>query len=410
MNSFNQLNLSPLLLQALADHNYTTPTQIQASCIPVILNGKDVLAGAQTGTGKTAAFALPVLTQLLNSTQVNSQKPSALILVPTRELAQQVCKSFQKYAAHTQLNCMYAYGGVSINPQIKQLKQVVDILVATPGRLIDLLKHKALMLDEVKFLIFDEADRLLDMGFKDEIQFIRKHISSKPQTLFFSATFNDHVYKLAKKQLTDPEYIEVDQRNSAAQTVEQIVYAVDNKQKASLLSYLIGSNNWQQVLVFTRTKQSADNLVKELILSGLQAVAIHGDKSQAMREKAFSDFKNSQLRVLVATDVAARGLDVKSLELVINFELPHDSEDYIHRIGRTGRAGLTGKAISLVSENEQALLKPIEDLIGSRLTAQWYPGFEPNLDKFDESPKKPKKLTKKAARAAALGLTKKAKA
>ena len=385
---FSALNLNQNLINTVTKLGYETPTPIQAQAIPAILEGRDIMGGAQTGTGKTAAFALPIIHQLMaqqltaNATEATAKKQiRALILTPTRELSQQVHKSFVTYSEDSELTAELVYGGVSINPQVKALAQGADILVATPGRLIDLLDRETLTLEFVEKIVFDEADRMLDMGFMDEIRRILKHLPKKRQTMLFSATFDDAIFKLSKSLLNDPLLVEVDTRNAAAEQVEQIIYAVDNDRKRELTSYLIGSRNWHQVLIFTRTKQGADSLAKEMCKDGIKTIAVHGDKSQGARERGLEDFKNGKVRALVATDVAARGLDIEQLKHVINFELPFKAEDYIHRIGRTGRAGLSGTATSLVSIGENWLLEEIETLLDTRLVAQWLPGYEPDLSK-----------------------------
>ena len=395
--TFSELDLHPDLMAALEQSGYEQPTPIQLAAIPEILAGKDVMAGAQTGTGKTAAFALPILNKLLNTEVSQDKHVKALILVPTRELAQQVHKSVKKYAKLTPLKSVQVYGGVSIGAQIENIKQGADILIATPGRLLDLLFKKAVDLKQLDTLVFDEADRMLDMGFKDEINMILKRLdpNRKRQTLLFSATLDDAIFKLSKTLLTDAKLIEVAARNTAAEQVEQLVYNVDEDQKRALTSYLIGSKNWQQVLIFTRTKQGADVLAKEMIKDGLKAQSIHGDKSQGARDKALEEFKEGKLRALVATDVAARGLDIAQLKYVINYELPYIAEDYIHRIGRTGRAGESGLAISLMDRDEEYLLEEIEVILDKKLNQQWFEGFEPDFTKERTSQKKNSKAAQK---------------
>ncbi|TMP21001.1 DEAD/DEAH box helicase [Pseudoalteromonas sp. S2721] len=391
--TFSELNLAPALLTALQEENYHTPTAIQAQTIPLILAGADVMGSAQTGTGKTAAFVLPLLHNLL-SAEVLPDAVKVLILTPTRELAQQVFASVERYAAHTEIKAALAYGGASIGPQIKAIKGA-QVVVATPGRLLDHLIKGSIKLSSINALVFDEADRMLDMGFIDEIKRILRHMPKERQTLLFSATFDDSIFKLSKQLLNDPKLVEVNKRNSAAVEVEQLVYAVDEDRKRELVSHMIGMKNWQQVLIFTRTKQTADVLAKEMCKDGLKTESIHGDKSQGARDKALQNFKSGVTRVLVATDVAARGLDIASLKYVINYELPYVAEDYVHRIGRTGRAGEKGLALSLVSIDEQWLLDEIDILLGTRLTPQWLPGYEPDLTK---EPKNIRKNTNKARR------------
>ncbi|MDX2320765.1 MAG: DEAD/DEAH box helicase, partial [Moritella sp.] len=322
---FSALNLNQNLINTVTKLGYETPTPIQAQAIPAILEGRDIMGGAQTGTGKTAAFALPIIQQLtanLSDDTTAKKQIRALVLTPTRELSQQVHKSFVTYSEDSGLTAALAYGGVSINPQVKALAQGADILVATPGRLLDLLDRETLTLEFVEKIVFDEADRMLDMGFMEEIRRILKHLPKKRQTMLFSATFDDAIFKLSKSLLNDPLLVEVDTRNAAAEQVEQIFYAVDTDRKRELTSYLIGSRNWHQVLIFTRTKQGADSLAKEMCKDGIKTIAVHGDKSQGARERGLEDFKAGKVRALVATDVAARGLDIEQLKHVINFELP----------------------------------------------------------------------------------------
>ncbi|MCG7496627.1 DEAD/DEAH box helicase [Vibrio sp. Of7-15] len=378
--TFKNLGLQDHLLQAVAEQGYQSPTPIQQQAIPEILGGQDIMAGAQTGTGKTAGFALPIL-DLLSQKPIENKKPSAvraLILTPTRELAVQVHKSFTQYGQHSNQRMVMVCGGMSMNTQLKELDEGVDILVATPGRLLDHEHTGAVDLSQLEILVLDEADRMLDMGFITEIQRVLKKVPAKRQTLFFSATFADEVKKLAYGILNEPKLIEVSSSNSAAETVTQMVHPVDKHRKRELISYLIGSRNWQQVLVFTRTKQMADQLAKEMCLDGIKSTAIHGDKSQGARTRALEEFKEGKVRALVATDVAARGIDIDSLEYVINFELPYNAEDYIHRIGRTGRAGSSGRAVSLVCVDEEWLLEEIEAILDYRLPQEWLAGFEPD--------------------------------
>lgn len=407
--SFAPLALHSDLLHTLEQLGYHTPTSIQTEAIPAVLEGRDVMAGAQTGTGKTAAFALPLLHRLLEMNHFAADHVQVLVLTPTRELAQQVHKSFQKYGQDTPVRSVVAYGGASINPQITELQQGCDVLIATPGRLMELMMKDLVDLSELQTLVLDEADRMLDMGFIVDIRRILKRLPESRQTLFFSATFNDEIFALSKDILTHPALIEVAPRNATASKVEQVVYQVDKGKKSSLLSFLIGSKNWHQVLIFTRTKQGADELAKEMIKDGIPTESIHGDKSQGARDRVLADFKAGKVRALVATDVAARGLDIEQLQYVINHELPYNAEDYIHRIGRTGRAGSEGLAISLVSDSENYLLDDIAKLIGEDFMPQWLPGFEPDLNKQEAAQSK-RPLSKKAQRAQALGLdTKKSK-
>jgi len=380
--SSSSLALDKSLTDAVKALGYEQPTPIQQQAIPAILANKDIMAGAQTGTGKTAAFALPILQRL--GENIPAQRPiRALVLTPTRELAQQVYKSFVSYAENTDLNIAVAYGGVSIKPQIEAIEKGADVLIATPGRLLDHIINGSVLLIHLETIVFDEADRMLDMGFKDEIDRILNRLPPKRQTLLFSATFDDAIFKLSKTLLNDPELIEVSERNTAASQVEQIVYTVDSDRKRELTSFLIGSKNWQQVLIFTRTKQGADDLAKEMSKDGIKTQSIHGDKSQGARDKALAEFKAGKTRALVATDVAARGIDIHDLRYVINYELPYIAEDYIHRIGRTGRAGNDGLAISLMSPSEEWLLEAVEKVLDTRLMQQWLPGYEPDLTKKD---------------------------
>ena len=400
--SFSTLGLHADVLSVLDTLGYQTPTPIQLAAIPEVLAGHDVMAGAQTGTGKTAAFALPLIQRHLTR-EASEKAIRVLVLTPTRELAQQVYKSFVKYSQGSDLNAVVAYGGASINPQIDALNEGCDVLVATPGRLLELTMKQLIDLNTVETLVLDEADRMLDMGFIIDIERTLKRLPETRQTLFFSATFNDEVFALSKTLLRDPKLIEVSERNAAATQVEQRIYEVDNKRKAALIAYLIGSKNWKQVLIFTRTKQAVDDLAKELGKDGIKAVAVHGDKSQGARDRGLEEFKAGQVRVLVATDVAARGLDIEQLQYVINYELPYNAEDYIHRIGRTGRAGQDGLAISLVSSKEKYLLTDIEKLTGETFVPQWLEGFEPNPMVQEEEASSKRKPSKKTLRAKALG-------
>ncbi|WP_133469452.1 DEAD/DEAH box helicase [Paraglaciecola marina] len=405
--SFSSLALDKSLTDAIKELGYEIPTPIQQQAIPEILAGKDIMAGAQTGTGKTAAFALPILQQLTKYT--DALRPiRALVLTPTRELAQQVYKNFVSYAEYTHLKIAVAYGGVSINPQLSAMEKGVDILIATPGRLLDHIEKGSVDLSQLQTIVFDEADRMLDMGFKNEINRVLARLPSKRQTLLFSATFDDAIFKLSKTLLNDPTLIEVNERNTAATQVEQLVYTVDSDRKREITSYLIGSKNWHQVLIFTRTKQMADALAKEMCKDGIPTQAIHGDKSQGARERVLAEFKQGKTRALVATDVAARGIDIIDLKYVINYELPYVAEDYIHRIGRTGRAGNSGLAISLMSPKEEWLLEAVEKVLDSALLQQWLPGFEPDLTKQNQPTKRSNK-GKQQARNKALGIKPKKK-
>ena len=383
--SFSTLGLSDALIRAVAETGYTTPTPIQTQAIPAVLNGGDLLAGAQTGTGKTAGFTLPILHRL--STDANGAKLSntssarpirALILTPTRELAAQVEESVRVYGKYTKLNSAVIFGGVSINPQIKQLKHGVDILVATPGRLLDHMMQKTIDLSKVEILILDEADRMLDMGFIRDIKKVLAALPPKRQNLLFSATFSDEIKNLADSLLDSPATIEVARRNSTVEVIAQKIHPVDRDKKHPMLSHLIRSHKWTQVLVFTRTKHGANKLVEQLGGDGIGAMAIHGNKSQAARTRALAEFKDGTLQVLVATDIAARGIDIDQLPHVVNYDLPNVPEDYVHRIGRTGRAGATGEAVSLVCVDEHTMLKDIEKLIKQNLPREVIPGFEPD--------------------------------
>jgi len=362
--SFNNLSLSEPLLRAISEEGYSEPTPIQKQAIPVILAKKDVLGGAQTGTGKTAGFTLPLL-QLLNDSAPakGKRKIRALILTPTRELAAQVGESVKTYGRHLPFKSTIIFGGVGINPQKATLRQGVDIVIATPGRLLDLANQRALDLSNIEYLILDEADRMLDMGFIHDIKKVLAMLPKQRQNLLFSATFSNEIKKLADGLLNNPTLIEVARRNTASEQVEQSVYFVDKIRKKELLSHLIKLGNWQQVLVFTRTKHGANRLCAQLEHGGITAAAIHGNKSQGARTKALANFKDGNVRVLVATDIAARGIDIDQLPHVVNYELPNVPEDYVHRIGRTGRAGREGEAISLVCIDEKMLLKNIEKLI-----------------------------------------------
>jgi ATP-dependent RNA helicase RhlE len=379
--SFDQLNLSAEILHAIADQGYTEPTPIQAQAIPPILEGKDIMGGAQTGTGKTAGFTLPMLHRLqphANTSVSPARHPiRALILVPTRELAAQVYESVKTYGKYLPLKCAVVYGGINMDPQVKDLRAGVEILVATPGRLLDHIEQKTMSLSKVEILILDEADRMLDMGFMPDIKRILALIPQQRQSLMFSATFSDEIKKLADKLLKQPVLIEVARRNSITELVTHVVHPVERDRKRELLAHLIKSHDLKQVLVFVRTKHGASRLAQQLERDGITATAIHGDKSQPQRTQALAEFKQGVVRVLVATDVAARGLDIEDLPHVVNFELPTTPEDYIHRIGRTGRAGTKGDAISLVCEDENELLEGIEKLLKFKLSARIIAGFEP---------------------------------
>jgi len=389
--TFNDLGLAEPILRAIKDVGYTTPTPIQNKAIPLVLNGGDLLAGAQTGTGKTAGFTLPLLHLLqANPKQAKAGQPRCLILTPTRELAAQIDESVKIYGKYLQMKSMVIFGGVNINPQINRLHKPVDIVVATPGRLLDLANQKAIDLSAVEFLVLDEADRMLDMGFIHDIKKVLAKLPKQRQNLLFSATFSDDIKKLADGLLNKPDFIEVARRNTASELVEQTVHLVKQAHKTALLSYLIKTNDWHQVLVFTRTKHGANRLAEKLIKDDIPAAAIHGNKSQSARTKALADFKNGNIPVLVATDIAARGLDIDQLPQVVNFELPNVPEDYVHRIGRTGRAGSSGAAISLVDFEEAKYLKDIEKLIKREIPKVAVDGFDAPTHIEPEPPRAPR--------------------
>jgi len=366
------------LLRAVADEGYSEPTPVQEKAIPVILDGKDILAGAQTGTGKTAGFTLPMLQRLSENTFRGRRPVRALVLTPTRELAAQVRESVHAYGKYLDLKSCVIFGGVNIKPQINKLRSGVDILVATPGRLLDHVGQGTLDLSRVEILVLDEADRMLDMGFIRDIRKILALLPTQRQNLLFSATFSREIKELADKLLRRPVLIEVGHRNAACELVEQVIHPVDRTRKRALLSSMISTQSWQQVLVFTRTKHGANRLTKQLVSDGITAAAIHGNKSQGARTKALGDFKRGSVRVLVATDIEARGLDIDQLPNVVNYELPNVPEDYVHRIGRTGRAGLMGNAVSLVCVDEHKFLRDIERLLKKRLSTVVIPGYEPD--------------------------------
>lgn len=363
--NFNDLGLAEPIIRAINDAGYTTPTPIQAQAIPQVLTGGDLLAGAQTGTGKTAGFTLPILHILSQKTvaDLGKGRPRCLMLTPTRELAAQIEESVKTYGKYLSLTSTVIFGGVNINPQMSRLRKPLDILVATPGRLLDLANQKAVDLSGVEILVLDEADRMLDMGFIRDIKKILALLPKARQNLLFSATFSDEIKALADGLLNNPGFVEVARRNTASELVEQTVHMISQSFKRELVSHLVKHNDWQQVLIFTRTKHGANRLAEKLIKDGIEAAAIHGNKSQGARTKALAQFKDGTVRVLVATDIAARGLDIDQLPQVINFELPNVPEDYVHRIGRTGRAGSSGAAVSLVDREELSLLKDIEKLI-----------------------------------------------
>lgn len=378
--SFSTLGLSAGLLRAIDDQGYSAPTPIQSKAIPLILAGRDLLAAAQTGTGKTAAFTLPLIQRLQTSRTGRPPKHvvRGLVLTPTRELAGQVCDSVRAYGRHTSLRTTMICGGLSMRAQIDALRRGVDVLVATPGRLLDHVNHKTVNLAGVEILVFDEADRMLDMGFMPDIRRILALLSKQRQNLLFSATFSDPIRTLADSLLTDPVTIELGARNAPAALVSHQVHRVDRSRKQALLSHLVSSGNWPRTLVFTRTKHGADRLAQQLERDGLNATALHGDKSQGARSRALADFKRGKVRILVATDIAARGIDIDQLPHVVNYDLPMAPEDYIHRIGRTGRAGNSGTAISLVCAEEVASLKAIQRLLGRTLPSSEVEGFAPS--------------------------------
>ena len=377
--SFEHLGLKAELIRAVSENGYDTPTPIQAQAIPLILEGRDVMGGAQTGTGKTAGFTLPLLQRLMADNKPQGRRAiRALVLAPTRELAAQVGESVETYGKYLPLKSTVIFGGVKINPQIKTLHYGVDILIATPGRLLDHVSQKTIDLSRVDIFVLDEADRMLDMGFIHDIRKVIALLPKQKQTLLFSATFSDEIKALANNLLVSPALVEVARRNDTAEKITQVVHPVDRSRKRALLSHLISTNDWKQVLVFTRTKHGANRLSKQLDDNGISATAIHGNKSQGSRTRALADFKSGKMRVLVATDIAARGLDIDQLPHVVNFELPNVAEDYVHRIGRTGRAGNEGEAVSLVCVDELKLLAGIEKLTKREIPKAIIEGYEPD--------------------------------
>lgn len=408
--TFASLGLIDPLLRALHTLGYTDPTPVQAKAIPAVLAGRDLMAAAQTGTGKTAGFALPLLQRLaLQGAKVASNSVRALILVPTRELAEQVHANVREYAANLPVGTYAVYGGVSINPQMMRLRRGVDLLVATPGRLLDLHRQNAVVFNQVETLVLDEADRMLDLGFAEELRALYASLPKRRQTLLFSATFSDEIRLLAGQMLDAPLSVEVSPRNVAAPTVKQSVVPVDKKRKADLFCHLLKSRRWKQVLVFAKTRNGVDQLVERLQGQGYAADGIHGDRPQATRQRALDQFKAGEVAILVATDVAARGLDIEALPQVVNLDLPIVAEDYVHRIGRTGRAGSTGEAVSLVCADEVELLAAIERLTRQTLKRTEEPGFEPehrvpDTNASGEVIKKPKKPKKPKAGGAKAGL------
>lgn len=377
--SFSSLGLSESILKALSEKNYENPTPIQAQAIPAVLAGKDLMAAAQTGTGKTAGFTLPLLHRLAQGHKASSNQVRALILTPTRELAAQVAENVETYGKYLNLNYVCVFGGVKINPQMMALRKGADVLIATPGRLMDLYQQNAVKFNELETLVLDEADRMLDMGFIHDIKRILKLLPNKRQNLMFSATFSDDIKTLATGLMNDPEEVAVSPANATANTVNQKLYEIDRSNKSKLLIKLIKQNNWQQVLVFSRTKHGANRLARNLDSKKITAAAIHGDKSQGARTKALANFKDGGIRVLVATDIAARGIDISELPQVINYDMPNIAEDYVHRIGRTGRAGSEGIAISFVCEEEFDSLNKIEQLIQKHIPRTTDDEFEPSL-------------------------------
>lgn len=396
--TFKDLGLSPHILKAVSDKGYEKPSPIQADAIPAVLKGSDIMAAAQTGTGKTAGFTLPILERLINKPKVESNNARVLILAPTRELAAQIGESVVTYSKYLSIKSTIVFGGVKINPQMMKLRRGVDILIATPGRLLDLYQQNAVKFNEIEVLVLDEADRMLDMGFIHDIKKIISYLPKKRQNLLFSATFSKEIRSLAKGLVNNPVEISIAPKVTTAETVEQFVYPVDKTRKSNLLIHLIKEHNWQQLLVFCKTKHGSNHLTKKLVASGIQAAAIHGNKSQGARTKALADFKENIIQVLVATDIAARGLDINQLPQVINYDLPHVPEDYVHRIGRTGRAGNAGEAISFVSFDQLKELTGVERLIKKNIERKVVEGFEPNqklpeinLNARQSHSKKPKK-------------------
>ncbi|WP_054112820.1 DEAD/DEAH box helicase [Marinagarivorans algicola] len=400
IEQFADLGLEPTILKAIEEQGYTKPSPIQAQAIPPILEGRDVMAAAQTGTGKTAGFTLPILHRLAQGPKAGANQVRALILTPTRELAAQVAENVKSYSAHLSLSSAVIFGGVKINPQMMRLRRGTDVLVATPGRLLDLYQQNAVKFSELEVLVFDEADRMLDMGFIHDIRKILRFLPAQRQTLMFSATFSDEIRELAKSLVKNPVQVSVTPKNATAPTVTHLIHPCDKAKKPALLARLIKDGNWQQALVFSRTKHGANKLTKYLQEAGISAAAIHGNKSQGARTRALAEFKAGEIRILVATDIAARGLDIEQLPQVVNIDLPNVPEDYVHRIGRTGRAGATGKALSLVSADEITQLVDIERVIGRVIDREYMEGYEPvhevpaSPTPRAHKPKKPKKPKK----------------
>jgi len=412
MSDFTAFDFKDELNNAISDLAYRNPTPIQELAIPLILANHDVMARANTGTGKTAAFGLPLLQKLLQ----NKQKVSGintLILAPTRELCRQIYNNLVQFSKYTEIESVMVYGGVSGKTQLANITDNTAIIVATPGRLLEHLDNNAIALDKLKALVFDEADRLLDLGFKEEINRLLAYIPINRQNLLFSATFDERVFNISNKLLKAPKIVEIDStldEENDHSLIEQNFYTVDQNRKRELISYLIGSKNWHQVLVFVRTKKQADTLAQEMKKDGIATASFHGDKSQGYREKTLKQFKDKDIRALIATDVAARGIDIHNLEQVINYELPYQAEDYIHRIGRTGRAGKKGQAISFVSPKESWLVESIEKIISKSIIQQWYPGYEPttSFEQIENNQNKNsrRKPNKKREREKALGINK----
>ncbi|WP_370217642.1 DEAD/DEAH box helicase [Thalassolituus sp.] len=398
--TFDDLHLAEPIARAVKDKGYTKPSPIQAKAIPVVLKGGDLLASAQTGTGKTAAFTLPVLQQLLGKPRASGNRCKALVLTPTRELAAQILENAEMYSKHTKIRSTVVFGGVKINPQMQKLRSGTEVLVATPGRLLDLHSQNAIKFDELDILVLDEADRMLDMGFIHDIKRVLKILPPKRQNLLFSATFSDEIRQLAHGLLDNPAEVSVAKENTTNTQIEHKLHPVDKSAKTRLLSHLTRTENWEQALVFSRTKHGANKLVRMLEKDGIKAAAIHGNKSQNQRTKALADFKDGKITLLIATDIAARGIDIHQLPQVVNFDLPNVPADYVHRIGRTGRAGMTGHAISLVSADEIDQLQDIERLIQMHIDREEIKGFKPQnplpesrkiLPPKNKKPKKPKK-------------------
>ncbi len=400
--SFKSLGLSDALLKAISKKGYDTPSAIQQKAIPLILEGKDVLASAQTGSGKTAGFALPIIHNLNSESTLRKRPVRVLALTPTRELAAQVEEEFKEYSEFTDLRTAVIFGGVNANPQIKALRNGVDILIATPGRLLDLIGQNALSLSKVECLVLDEADRMLDMGFIRDINKILALLPAKRQNLLFSATFSKEIKQLASQFMHNPVMVEATPENTTVEKIDQLVYRVDKAEKTDVAIKLISEGNWQQVLVFTRTKHGANRLSEKLEKAKISSAAIHGNKSQGARTRALEGFKSGKVRVLVATDIAARGLDIPLLPHVINYELPNISEDYVHRIGRTGRAGASGEAISLVSLDEVGYLRDIEKLVGERIETKTLDNFQPTETMAQVKAEEAEKKKEKADRVRAI--------